>query len=126
MRTINNFKYTCLILFIIIVQFFLILEKKVNFDKNIFFNSFKKSFGSEYALTKGIIELKKFLKLEKINNFEMSLYLQKNTYFYQRTVEYFFPIKISESSNTKIYDISEKNLPNCKKIIIEEFYIVKC
>jgi hypothetical protein len=126
MKLINNSKYTYLILFIILIQCFLILEKKVNFKIGILINSFTKNFGSEYALPNGIIELDKFLKSEKINNFEMSLYLQDDNYFFQRSIEFLYPIKIIQKSNIKIYGISEKKLPNCPKIVIEKFYVVKC
>ena len=85
----NNNKIKFILVFLIFFQLFYIANKRLAFKTEIFKNSFLKDFGSEYVMTKDILELKEItndLKLEKFNDKRFKI----NKYFssYCKTVCY--------------------------------------
>ena len=60
-----------------------------------------------------VIESKKILKNQEILTFNVSESLRNDWYFYQRTIEFNYPI-ILEKSSKSIFYLLEENVPeNC-------------
>ena len=62
----NNNKIKFILVFLIFFQLFYIANKRLAFKTEIFKNSFLKDFGSEYVMTKDILELKEITKNLKL------------------------------------------------------------
>jgi hypothetical protein len=121
----KNIKITLVI--IIIIQLLWIANKKVYFKFEILKNSFTEDFGAEYVLPKKIIELKnESLKLD-LKNISISPKLKENIFFYQRSVEFLYPIKISTENENTFFSTKE-NIPKTCDIIKKFKYLVlaKC
>jgi len=117
------------ILFIIIcsLQIFYLFDSRSNFKIEIFKNAFSKNAGIIYALSPSVVESGEILIKTKILNFDLSNELKKDTYFYQRSIEFNYPIRIKKDSNFIIYSINESILNTC--IILETgkyIKLVKC
>ena len=109
----NNSKIKFILVFLIFLQLFYIANKRLDFKKDIFKKSFLKDFGSEYVMTSDILELKKItndLKLKKIN---ISNKLTENVFFFQRSTEFLYPIKIDKKSKNTFFSLEEKIPNNC-------------
>ena len=116
----NNFflKNRIVFIFFVILIIFQITNftiNRINFDINNILNAFKPDYGEKEALPTELIEIKKILKKHNLKEFNLDKELILNTYYYQRTIEYFYPIKFNENSS---YIISkEKNTQSeCKKL----------
>ena len=114
MRVDKNKIIKLFLIAVIIGQFFFIANKRVSFNFEILKNSFSKDFGAERALPKEILELKKIALKQKIKKIALSEYLNNNVLFYQRTVEFLYPIKIVKENNKIFYSIDEKIPQECK------------
>ena len=111
MNLVNNKKIKFFLIIILAVQLFLIANKKLDFKFNILLNSFVKNFGSEYSLPKKLIELKDYSIRSDFQEINLSSKLKKNIFFYQRSVEFLFPIKILNESKKTFFSVKE-NIPN--------------
>ena len=107
----QNKKAKLLLLFIIILQLIYIANKKVNFSFDVFINSFQPNYGAEYILAEEILELKSITNNKEFTSFNISKKLKNNDYFYQRSVEYLYPIRLNEQFNKIFFSINEK-IPN--------------
>ena len=123
----NNNKIKFLLLFIIFFQIFYIANKRLDFKTEILKNSFIKDFGSEYVMTTDILELKKITNDLKLKKFNISKKLSENTFFFQRSIEFLYPVKIDKKSEN-IFFSSEENIPNNCNILNQYKYLnyVKC
>lgn len=123
----QNKKVKFLLIIIIIFQLFYIANKKVNFKFNILINSFVPNYGPEYILTEDILELKLIANEEKLTFFNISEKLKKSDYFYQRSIEFLYPIRINENLN-KIFFSKNEKIPNiCKtKKKYKHFILAQC
>ena len=79
-------------------------------------NPFKKDSGIIYALSPNVIESKNLLEKYKANDFNLSETLKIETYFYQRSIEFNYPIRINKNSKL-IFFSSEEEIPNSCKLI---------
>ena len=93
---IKKFKFFIVIL--CIIQLFYIFHFRSGFKYEIIKNPFHESSGISYALSAEVIEANSILKKQKVIDFNLSEGLKKDTYLYQRTIEFNYPIRISESS----------------------------
>lgn len=114
MRVDKNKIIKLFLIAVIIGQFFFIANKRVSFNFEILKNSFSKDFGAERALPKEILELKKIALKQNIKKITLSEYLSNNALFYQRTVEFLYPIKIVKENNKIFFSIDEKIPQECK------------
>ena len=111
---IKKFKFFFLIL--CIIQLFYIFHFRSGFKYEIIKNPFNESSGISYALSADVIEANSILKKQKAINFNLSESLKKNTYLYQRTIEFNYPIRINESSKLVFY-LNTEDIPNTCKVI---------
>ena len=107
----NNNKIKFILVFLIFFQLFYIANKRLAFKIEIFKNSFLKDFGSEYVMTSDILELKKITNDLKLEKFNISKKLTENVFFFQRSIEFLYPIKIDKKSEN-IFFSSEEEIPN--------------
>ena len=106
------------ILFIIIciIQLFYLFQYRSGFKYEIIKNPFDKNAGISFALSPEVIESNDILIRQKANDFKLSENLAQDTYFYQRSIEFNFPIRINNSSKLIFFHI-EEDIPNTCKII---------
>jgi len=111
---IKKFKFFFLIL--CVIQLFYIFHFRSGFKYEIIKNPFNESSGISYALHPSVIESNDFLKKQKAINFNLSESLKKDTYLYQRTIEFNYPIRINESSKL-VFFLNTEDIPNTCKVI---------
>ena len=106
------------ILFLIIctLQIFYIFHFRSGFRYEVIKNPFKENSGIVYALSPKVIESKDLLKRHKAIDFNLSQSLKIETYFYQRSIEFNYPIRINKTSKL-IFFSSEEDIPNTCKLI---------
>ena len=107
----NNNKIKFILIFLIFLQLFYIANKRLDFETEIFKKSFLKDFGSEYVMPNNILELKKITNNLKLEKFNISKKLTENVFFFQRSVEFLYPIKIDKKSKNTFFS-SEEEIPN--------------
>ncbi len=117
------------ILFLIIctLQIFYIFHFRSGFKYEIIKDPFKENSGIVYALSPKVIESKYLLKKHKSVDFNLSPSLKIETYFYQRSIEFNYPIRINESSKL-IFFLNVEDIPNTCKVIETGKYLklTKC
>ena len=111
---IKKLKFFFLIL--CIIQLFYIFHFRSGFKYEIIKNPFNESSGISYALSADVIEANSILKKQKAINFNLSESIKKNTYLYQRTIEFNYPIRINESSKL-VFFLNTEDIPNTCKVI---------
>ena len=79
-------------------------------------NPFDENSGISHALSLEVVESKLILKKQKAIDFNLSKSLKKDTYFYQRSIGFNYPIRINESSRL-IFFLNDEDFPNTCKII---------
>ena len=118
---IKKFKFFFLIL--CIIQLFYIFHFRSGFKYEIIKNPFNESSGISYALSAEVIEANSILKKQKAINFNLSESLKKDTYLYQRTIEFNYPIRINESSKL-VFFLNTEDIPNTCKVIEAGKYLM--
>ena len=106
------------ILFLIIctLQIFYIFHFRSGFKYEIIKNPFGINSGIDLALTPMVIESNTIIKKQKISNFNVSKVLRDDGYFYQRTIEFNYPIRINENSRLIFFHVDE-DIPNTCTVI---------
>ena len=117
---IKKFKFFFIIL--CVIQLFYIFHFRSGFKYEIIKNPFNESSGISYALSAEVIEANSILKKQKAIDFNLSESLKKDTYLYQRIIEFNYPIRINESSKLIFY-LNTEDIPNACKIIEIEKYL---
>ena len=125
MVEIKKLKFFFIIL--CIIQLLYIFHFRSGFKYEIIKNPFSKNSGIFYALPHEAIESNNVLKRYKAVDFDLSEGLKKNTYLYQRFVEFNYPIRINEASRL-IFFSNDEDIPNTCKIIETGKYLklAKC
>ena len=120
-------KIKILFLIICILQILYIFHFRSGFRYEVIKNPFKKDSGILYALSPKVIESKDLLKKYKAIDFNLSESLKVETYFYQRSIEFNYPIRINESSKL-IFFLNAEDIPNTCKVIETGKYLklTKC
>ena len=103
-------------LIICILQLSYLFHFRSGFKYEIIKNPFNKNSGISYALSPEIIESKNILKKHKVIDFNLSEGLKKDTYLYQRSIEFNYPIRINEASRL-IFFLKDEDIPNTRTII---------
>ena len=120
---IKKFKFFFIIL--CVIQLFYIFHFRSNFKYEVIKNPFDENSGIFYALHPSVVESNDFLKKHKAIDFNLSESLKlganlttpnQNTYFYQRSIEFNYPIRINEASRLIFFRIDE-DIPNTCKVI---------
>ena len=106
------------ILFLIIctLQIIYIFHFRSGFRYEVIKNPFRENSGIVYALSPKVIESKDLLKKHKAIDFDLSPSLKLETYFYQRSIEFNYPIRINENSKLVFFNLNEQVSNNCKII----------
>ena len=103
-------------LIICIIQLFYIFHFRSGFKYEIIKNPFSENSGILYALSYEVIESNNILKKHKAINFNLSEGLKKDTYLYQRSIEFNYPIRINENSRLIFFHVDE-DIPNACTVI---------
>ena len=111
---IKKFKFFFIIL--CVIQLFYIFHFRSGFKYEIIKNPFNENAGISYALSAEVIEANSILKKQKVIDFNLSESLKKDTYLYQRAIEFNYPIRMNESSKI-IFFLNAEDIPNACKII---------
>ena len=107
-----------------VIQLFYIFHFRSGFKYEIIKNPFNENAGISYALSSEVIEANSILKKQKMTDFNLSENLKlganltpnKNTYFYQRSIEFNYPIRINEASRL-IFFLNDEDISNVCKVI---------
>ena len=120
-------------LIICIIQLFYIFHFRSNFKYEVIKNPFDENSGIFYALHPSVIESNDFLKKHKAIDFNLSESLKpeanpnKNTYFYQRSIEFNYPIRINKNSRFVFFLNEELVIGACKVIETGKYIkLVQC
>ena len=111
---IKKFKFFFIIL--CVIQLFYIFHFRSNFKYEVMKNPFDENSGISHALSLEVVESKLILKKQKAIDFNLSKSLKKDTYLYQRIIEFNYPIRINESSKL-IFFLNAEDIPNTCKVI---------
>ena len=111
---IKKFKFFFLI--ICIIQLVYIFYFRSGFKYEIIKNPFSENSGIFYALPQEAIESNNILKRYRVADFNLSESLKRDTYLYQRFVEFNYPIRINETSRL-IFFLDDETIPNACEVI---------
>ena len=101
---------------ICLLQLLYLFNSRSGFQYEVFKNPFNENSGLYYALSPEISESKKILKNHKTNHFNLSEELKKKNYFFQRVIEFNYPIRMSNKSKLFLFELKETSPSNCKLI----------
>ena len=103
-------------LIICILQLSYLFHFRSGFKYEIIKNPFNENAGISYALSSEVIEANSILKKLKMIDFNLSEGFKKDTYLYQRTIEFNYPIRINEASRL-IFFLNDEDIPNTCKVV---------
>ena len=103
-------------LIVCIIQLFYIFYFRSGFKYEIIKNPFYENSGILYALSPAIIESNDILKKNKAIDFNLSEGLKEDTYLYQRSIEFNYPIRINEVSRV-VFFLNDETIPNSCEVI---------
>ena len=107
-----------------LLQIYYLYSKRSNFDFNVLSDPFKENSYLEEVLEKPVLETKIILQANKLKKFNLSENLSnKDSYFYQRIIEYNYPIRLDENSEYTFFLKNENS--NCKEIHKGKFVDLK-
>ena len=107
-----------------LLQIYYLYSKRSNFDFKVLLNPFKENSYLEKVLEKPVLETKIILQANKLKKFNLSENLSnKDSYFYQRIIEYNYPIRLDENSEYTFFLKNENS--NCKEIHKGKFIDLK-
>ena len=112
-----NAKINIIKVFLVVIcllQLLYLLNSRSGFQYEIFKNPLNEKSGLYYALSPEIIESKKILKNQKVNHFNLSEELRKKSYFFQRTIEFNYPIRMLDKSKMFLFESKEELPTSCK------------
>ena len=109
-------KFKIFFLLVCIIQLFYIFYFRSGFKYEIIKNPFNENSGINYALSPEVIESNDILKKHKAIDFNLSEGLKKDTYLYQRSIEFNYPIRINEASRL-IFFLNDEDIPNTCKVV---------
>ena len=109
-------KIKVLFVIICILQLFYIFHFRSGFQYEVIKNPFSENAGLLYAVSPEVIESKNILKKHKAIDFNLSAGLKEDTYFYQRFIEFNYPIRINLNSNLIFFLKKEEIADSCRII----------
>ena len=120
-------KIKILFIVICIIQLFYLFNSRSGFKNEIIKNPFGKDSGVSFALSPQVIESNNIIKKNQLTDFNLSDDLVKDTYFYQRSIEFNYPIRLNQNSKFIFYFIEEKILDSCQVIDVGKYLqLAKC
>ena len=109
-------KTKILFLIICILQLFYLFTFRSGFKYEIIKDPFNENSGISYAVSSEVIESRDILKKYEATRFNLSKKLKDDVYFYQRSLEFNYPIRINQSSKFVFFSINEDISEKCKVI----------
>ena len=109
-------KIKVLFVIICILQLFYIFHFRSGFQYEVIKNPLSENAGLFYAVSPEVIESKNILKKHKAIDFNLSTGLKEDTYFYQRFIEFNYPIRINSNSNLIFFLKNEEIVDSCNII----------
>jgi len=107
-----------------LLQIYYLYSKRSNFNFEILKNPFKKDSHINLVLEKSVIESKQIIQSYKLKKFNLSKKLKdKDSYFYQRLIEYNYPVRMDPKEEYTFFLLEEKN--TCKDIFKGKFIELK-
>jgi len=91
-------KTKILFLIICVLQLFYLFNFRSGFQYEIIKDPFNENSGTSYAVSSEVIESRDILKKYEATHFNLSKKLKDDVYFYQRSLEFNYPIRINQSS----------------------------
>jgi len=126
-KILNDKKIKYILIILIFFQLLHVSEKRLIFKKEILYNSFVKNFGSKYIMTPDLLELKEIVTELNLKQINISKKLKQNVFFYQRSVEFLYPVKIINNEKVIFYSLEEKIQKNCEILKEYQYFIMtKC
>ena len=117
-------KLKILFIFVCAFQLFYLLNNRSNFKIEVLKDPFSKNSGIIYALTPAVIESKNIITKYNLPDFNLSNDLEKiDIYFWQRSVEFNYPIRLKKDSKFIFYKINENIFDSCE--LVEEGTFIK-
>jgi len=123
---INLKKNKILVFFFIfgLLQIFYLFNKRSNFNFEILKNPLKKDSYVDFVLEEPVIEAKKIIKSQNLEKFNLSKKLNdKNSYFYQRVIEYSYPSRMDTQEKYTFFMLEE--VSDCKEVFKGKFVELK-
>jgi len=110
-----------------LIQLFYLFNHRSNFKYEVIKNPFSINSGRLFAVSAEVIESNDMLNNFKITNFSLSEEIKNDAYFYQRFIEFNYPIRIKSNSLYKFFLINEKISENCTIYITGKYLkLTKC
>ena len=107
-----------------LLQIYYLYSKRSNFNFEILRNPFKKDSHINLVLEKPVIESKQIIHSFNLKKFNLSQKLKdKDSYFYQRLIEYNYPVRMDPKEEYTFFLLEEKN--TCKDIFKGKFIKLK-
>ena len=107
-----------------LLQIYYLYSKRSNFNFEILRNPFKKDSHINLDLEKPVIERKQIIQSFNLKKFNLSQKLKdKDSYFYQRLIEYNYPVRMDPKEEYTFFLLEEKN--TCKDIFKGKFIKLK-
>tara|TARA_B100001123_G_C15211259_1_gene987361 strand:+ start:1090 stop:1473 length:384 start_codon:yes stop_codon:yes gene_type:complete len=124
-------KFFYLLFIFCLVKLYHIAYISLQFSPNLLINSFNKNVGAEISLGRtgeDVIPLKKFFSNKNISEFNLSSEILKNSeIYYQRIIEFTYPIKMNQKSNILVTHKNEDKQENCNLLHkTKNFHIYEC
>ena len=110
--TLNKAKFFFTIL--CILQLFYLFNNRSGFKFEIIKDPFSKKSGVNFAVSAEIIESNNLLTKYQLTDFNLSESIKRDTYLFQRSIEFNYPIRIKQNSKYTFYLINEQKPNNCK------------
>jgi len=124
---INEQRIKLIFIIICFFQIFYIFQSRSSFNSDVFREPFSKSSGVTHVLEPNVIEIKKIIKKNNLKNFNLSNNLLKDTYLYQRSIEFNYPIRINKNSKYIFLSKEEEYLNSCIIVETGDFTkLIKC
>ena len=93
-----------------LLQIYYLYSKRSSFNFEILKNPFKEDSHINLVLEKSVIESKQIIQSYKLKKFNLSQKLKdKDSYFYQRLIEYNYPIRMDPEETHTFFLLEEKN-----------------
>ena len=114
-----------------LIKLYYIADRSLQFSPNLLINSFKQNAGEKSSLgvtADDIIPIRNFFLGKNILEYKLSDEIIKNNeIYYQRIIEFTYPIKIKQKASILIANRTEDFQENCESLYLtQSFNIYEC
>jgi len=127
MNEIKQKKLKFFFLILCVIQLLYLLHYRSGFKFEILKNPFSEKSGINYSLSSEIVEFKELLINHKLSNYNLSKGIKENTYLYQRSIEFSYPIRFNNNAKATFFLANEKLTSGCQEIENSKYLkLAKC